>query len=394
MAAKRSRLWMGLGIGLVIAAGLTAAFWPRPTAVDTGVAGRGPMIATVEEEARTRVAETYVVTAPITGRLLRIELEPGDRVAAGQAVARMLAPAPPALDSRARAQAAAAVETAQAALANARASRESARTALGLAESEAARIEPLAGTGAVAEADIDRARAERARARSALASAEALTEQQEAELTRARAALIGAGASGGEAVSVTAPVTGQVLRVVQESATTLAAGQPILEIGDVTGGLEVVAELISAQALEVSPGDRVILDIPGAGRALEGVVARIDPSGFTKISALGVEEQRVNVVIAFSGPADGIGDGYRLNARIVVWEDENALTVPSSALFRHQEGWAVFRVASGRARLTPVQAGRNNGIEAQILDGLEPDAEVVLFPGPDLAGGMRVRRRE
>jgi HlyD family secretion protein len=182
----------------------------------------------------------------------------------------------------------------------------------------------------------------------------------------------------------------------QESETTVAAGQPILEIGNVSKDLEIVAELISTDAVQIAAGDRVIIDNWGGDTPLNGVVERVEPWGFTKFSALGVEEQRVNTIIRFVDPLDvrtGLGHGYRVEARIVVWESDGALTVPSSALFRHNGDWAVFAVSGGKAKLCLVEIGHNNGKLAEITDGLSEDAVVILYPGPDLSNGARVERR-
>lgn len=389
MAKKRSRLWIGGAIAAVVVVGLAVTFWPRGLPVDLGAVSKGAMIQTVDEEARTRVAEPYVVAAPITGRLERVTLEAGDHVSAGQIVARMT---PPELDERARGQAAATVSVAEAALQNARANARNAEQSLTLAESAYQRVAPLAGTGAVAPADIDRTKTERDNAKAAVDAANAAVNQQAASLAQARAALTGAGGKGG-AIPIAAPVSGAVLSVAEKSVTTLAAGQPILQVGDVSGGMEVLSEVLSSEALEVSAGDRVILDVPASDTTLAGTVTRVEPAGFTKISALGVEEQRVNVIIALTTIPANLGAGYRLNARIVVWEDKAALSAPSSALFRHEGGWAVFRIIGGRARLTPVEVGHNNGTQAQILKGLADGDTVVLFPGPELSDGSRVRKR-
>ena len=198
-------------------------------------------------------------------------------------------------------------------------------------------------------------------------------------------------------IPLRAPISGRILRVIQESETVLPAGTPILEIGDPLGDLEIVAELLSTDAVKVSPGDRVIVDKWGGDDPLEGRVEKIEPWGFTKYSALGVEEQRVNAVIQFSGPEDArvkLGHGFRVEARIVIWESEDALAIPSSAVFRHGDQWAVFAVDKERARLHIIDAGRNNGIMTEVRSGLEDGDSIILYPGNRVRDGARVKQRE
>ena len=200
-----------------------------------------------------------------------------------------------------------------------------------------------------------------------------------------------------ESIPLIAPISGQVLRVIQESETTLQAGTPVLEIGDVSNDLEIIAELLSTDAVQIEPGQRVIVEKWGGGEAIDAVVERIEPWGFTKFSALGVEEQRVNAIIQFTEPIgarEGLGHGYRVEARIVTWEDDDALIIPSSALFREQNDWAVFQVVRGKALLTKVDVAQNNGIEAAITGGLEDGATIILYPGSDLVDGARVKARD
>jgi HlyD family secretion protein len=204
------------------------------------------------------------------------------------------------------------------------------------------------------------------------------------------------GAESGAAVDMRAPVTGRILRVLQQSATTLQAGTPILELGDPENDLEIVVELLSSDAVKVAPGDRVIVTDWGQDSPLSGIVERVDPWGFTKYSALGVEEQRVNAVISFDSPQEaraGLGHGFRVEVQVVVWEDTNALTVPSSALFRNAGSWAVFVEEGGRVQERALSVGRDNGLRAQILEGISAGENVVLFPPAALASGDRVKRR-
>ncbi len=408
---RRSRAWITLGAGALLAAVLGYAFAPRPIVVDMGEAVRAPMAVSIDEEAKTRVRDAYVVSAPIAGRLLRVEVEPGDAVDGGETtIARMLPLNPSALDIRTREQARASVDVAEAALRVARADLNKAMADQELADHELDRSRALRKSGTVSQAALDQAERESRAAGASLDMAKAAISMREADLANARARLIsfGEGASGvagasagAEAIPLTAPVSGRILQVMQKSETTLAAGTPILEIGDIANDLEVVAELLSTDAVRVSPGDRVIVESWGGPNPLGGVVERVEPWGFTKYSALGVEEQRVKVIIRFTDlieRRESLGHGFRVETRIVVWEAEDALTVPSSALFRQGAGsvggWALFAVQDARARLTPVQVGRNNGVQAQILSGLDAGAEIVLYPGPGLADGAGVERRE
>ncbi len=407
MARRRSRAWITAGAGVLLAAGLIFAFWPRAAIVDMGDVTRGRLVVTIDEEAKTRVRDAYVVSAPIAGRLLRVEVEPGDAVEGGQStIARMLPTNPSALDIRTREQARAAVSAAEAALRVAHADFNKTMADKDLADLDMERARSLREGGHVSQAALDRAeRAQRA-ANASLDTAKAAISMREADLANARARLIsfterplpGADVTAGEdAIPLTAPVSGRILRVMQESETTLAAGTPILEIGDISNDLEIVAELLSTDAVQVAAGDRVIIENWGGPYPLNGVVERVEPWGFTKFSALGVEEQRVNAIINFTDPLEqrqSLGHGFRVEAQIVVWEAEDTLVVPSSALFREGGAWAVFAVQNGRVRSTEVDVGRSNGVHAEILGGLDVGQNVVLFPGAGLTDGSRVKRRQ
>lgn len=404
----RSLILAGIAAALVLLL-VFWAFWPRPAMVDTGEVTERPMIVTIDDEGRTRVRDAYVVSAPIAGRLLRVDVDPGDEVIGGESViARMLAAPPSALDARTREQARASVSAAEAALRLARADLNSALADQDLATVEFNRAESLRRTGAGSQATLDRARRQKRAADATVDTARAAISMREAELANARARLIDfrddPGAPGnsadtpseGTSIPLQAPITGRVLRVMEESETTLSPGQPILELGDVSNDLEVIAELLSSDAVQIETGDRVIIDNWGGEGPLNGVVDRVEPWGFTKFSALGVEEQRVNTIIRFTDPIEArraLGHGYRVEVRIVVWEDEAALTVPSAALFRKDGGWAVFAFRDGRAQVTPVEVSRNNGRLAAIASDLEAGTEVILYPGPDLEDGMRVKSR-
>jgi HlyD family secretion protein len=389
-------------------AGALLLWWiwrPRPIAVDVATVRRGPMVVTVDEEGETRVRERYVVAAPTSGRLLRIRLDEGDPVAAGAAVAR-IEPAP--LDPRDLAAAEARLEAAEATRRAASARMGRAEAALAQARRDAARTEQLHRAGTISDDAREKAR---------LAETSAVREHEEArfaadaaahEIEAARALLIAASAgappsgdgprsgppcaSGAPCIEARAPVAGQVLRVLEESERIVVAGTPLLEVGD-PAALEIVSDLLSRDAVRVRPGARVLVEDWGGLGALEARVRLVEPSGFTKISALGVEEQRVNVVSDLVEPEPRLGDGYRVEVRVVVWEGADVVQAPASALFRAGEDWAVFVVEGGRARRRVVEVGEQGTFEAAVRDGLAEGETVVLHPSDRLRDGARVSPR-
>lgn len=410
MAANRrhSRPILTAGAALIVAAALAGAFWPRPSLVDIAAVRSGHMAVTIDEEGRTRVREPYVVSSPVAGELQRVEVQPGDKVVQGETLVAEMRPAnPAALDIRTREQARAAVGAAEAALRVARSDLKTAEARRDFAQSELDRIRKLVERRIVSQVALERAEQEARIADAQLGTYQASISMREAEVNNALAQLIGfddlglAAAVGTDTlvvptISIRAPIDGTILRVLHKSATTLPAGEAILEIGDVAGDLEVVADLLSSDAVQVRRGDRVAIVNWGGGRDLQGRVGRIDPYGYTRHSALGVEEQRVETIIDFTDPeADrgGLGHGFRVEVRIVVWERPDAVIVPSSALFRDGGDWAVFVVQDGRAALRKIGLGRNNGRDAEVLDGLAPGDMVVLFPSSGLADGARVAQR-
>lgn len=405
-AKKRSRRILTTIVALLIAGALTAAFWPRPTMVDLGEVTRGPMMVTIDEEGRTRVAEAYIVSTPVAGRLQRVQVDPGDPVVRGETVVALMLPTnPAALDVRTREQAQAAVQAAEAALRVARADRNAAIANRDLAQAELSRGEQLAVQQIVSQAALDRARQNLRVSEASVETAVAAIAVREADLANARAQLIGFEDQGlataignprSDDIPLYAPADGRILRIMQQSETTLPAGAPIMEIGDVEGELEVVVDLISSDAVQVETGNQVIIDDWGGPSALAGEVRRIDPFGITQFSALGVEEQRVPVTVALTGPPEerrALGHGYRVEARIVVWQDDEALRVPSSALFRTGDDWSVFVAENGRAELRTIQIDRNNGIIAEVLDGLAPEDQVVLYPSAAIEDGVSIAER-
>lgn len=385
MKNRRLSHWLA-GAGALLA--LALAFRPRPVVVETALVTRGPMSVTVDEEGRTRVRERFVVAAPIGGRLNRITLHEGDPVTPATVLARIV-PAP--LDPRALAQAQARLRGAEAARLAASAREETARAAFDQAHRDRGRAEELGREGLEPVEGRERAASREVAAASELAAARHASESSAQEVAEARAALLAsspATARTGAGVPVVSPVKGTLLRVLQESDRVVAAGTPLFEIGDL-GDIEVVAELLSSDALRVSPGS--VMRISGLGPAeVRARVRRVEPAAFTKVSALGVEEQRVVVVGDFVEPPAGTGDGYRVEVRVVVWESANALIVPGSALFREGAAWRAFVIDKGRAAARTVDVGHRTSTEVEVRGGLEEGERVVLYPGDRVREGLRV----
>ncbi len=388
---KNRSVWL---MALVVAALLAVALWPQAVVVDTAAVSRGPLVVTIDEEGETRLHHRFVVSAPVAGRILRIDLEPGDPVVKDETVvARMLADPPALLDERSRAEAEAAVRAAQGALGGARAEARRAQTAQKLAATELEREEELNRAGLTTRQNLDARVAAARAADEARRAADFTVAGAAAELARARARLMpSTPGSGDRQLAITAPVTGVVLRRFRESEAVVPAGEPLVELGD-PGELEVVSDLLSTDAVRVRPGMPASVEQFGGEHPLSARVRLVEPAGFTKVSALGVEEQRVNVVLDFDDLAAAstmLGDAYRVEVRIAIWEGESVLRVPTGALFRAGSDWAVYVVDGGRARQTIVQVGQRTPQQAEILSGLAEGQIVVLHPGDMLTSGARV----
>jgi HlyD family secretion protein len=389
-------------IGALVAAVLVYAFLPQAVPADLAEVSRGALRVTVDDEGQTRVKEVYVVSAPVAGRVLRIDRHVGDPVTAGETVLATIQPtAPTFLDLRGKRQAEAAVHAAEAALQLAEAELVRAQADLEFARSDLARARKLASGDTISQKALDNAKRDFKTSEAAVAAAEATLRVKSFDLETARATLIepgseiAAGPVENCCVSVRAPVDGRVLRLVQESEAVIAAGAPLVEIGD-PRDLEIVVDLLSRDAVRIREGAEVAIDEWGGERVVGGRVRRIEPTGFTKVSALGIEEQRVNVIIDFTDPPErwkSLGHGYRVEARIVVWQDENVLKVPVSALFRNGEDWAVFVVSETRAHLRKVTVGQRNSFVAQVVEGLEAGERVVLYPSDRIFDGVAVTAR-
>lgn len=388
-----------LKIGLVVL-GIGAIVWwvmtPAAVPADFAEVGRGDLQVTVNEEGRTRVRDRFVVSAPLPGRMQRIELEPGDPVVAGKTVVARFQPSDPALlDVRTRAELEARVKAAESALGGARADRERTRAELAFAQSELERARTLVKEKVIAPRELEGAERQAEALVRALQSAEFAVSTAQHQLEVARASLIQTRSARAAAIPLYSPVDGVVLRRLQESETIVPTGQPLVEIGDIDD-LEIVSDLLSSAAVQVSPGQPVLIEQWGGARPLNGRVRLVEPSGFTKISALGVEEQRVNAIIDFADPPESrpnIGDGYRVEVRIVVASRPNVLKVPTSSLFRHEGEWAVYVVENARAARRRVAIGERNGLEAEVTDGLAGGERIIVFPSDAVADGVKVTPR-
>jgi len=393
-----------LAVGVPLLAGLAYAFRPQPVPVDLVTIGRGVMTVTVDDEGWTRVRDLFVVSTPVAGRTLRVAVRAGDPVVEGEtAIATILPSDPSFLDVRSRTQAEAALEAANAALTLADAEVAKARAELDFARSDLERTRTLAQSKTASPRALDLAVLEVRTREAALATAEADRRMRQHQVATARAALIdpsgvSPGVAAGSAaccVTVRAPVTGRILRLMTQSEGVVAAGTPIAEIGDVRD-LEILVQLLSTEAVRISEGAPVRIEQWGGGTVLAGRVRRIEPYGFTKVSALGIEEQRVNVIIDFTDDHErwaALGHGYRVEVRIVVWQGADVMTLPMGALFRDGGQWAVFVEAQGRAQRRPVTLGWMNGVEAEVRGGLEPGERIVLHPSDRVVDGIRITGR-
>ncbi len=380
----------------VIAAAVYFSLAPRPILVEAVEARRGPIQVSIVEEGKTRVADRYIVSAPVAGSLRRLNFKVGDQVRSGQTLARIDPPPAAALDSRARAESQARVDVASASLERAKEDVETARSDVRYWETELPRIRDGVDAGVTARERLDQAVADERRAKTVLRAAEQQVEVAKSELEAARVQLKFAAAAtadrSGSSVAVRAPVAGRVLEIMQESETVVSAAQPLVAIAD-PNGLEVEVEVLSSDAVQIGEGMRVLLERWGGPKPLEAVVRRVEPVAFTKISALGVEEQRVLIIVDIASPKEewlSLGDQYRVEARFILSEDNDVLQVPSSALFRHENGWAVFRAGAEAAATQPVEVGRRSGLTAEILSGLAPGDRIVNHPSDTVADGSLI----
>lgn len=385
---------LALWIVVLLAVGAAAAWALRPVPVPVTMARvtRGALASTVSGEGRTRVKDLYVVAAPVDGRLERITVKPGDSVKVDDVILTIKPAASRPLDPRSRAEANAAVAAAKAAVARAVATEEEARVAVEHTDSQVETTRKLVQRSAAAPDDLLHLGHQAQMHRSALDAAVAAVGQARAELVRAQAVL-GTATDPGQTTSVQSPVTGRILRVLRESAGPVAAGTPLIEVGDVTR-LEVAADLLSSDAAAVREGARATVTGWGGPQPLAARVRQIDPAAFTKVSALGLEEQRVRIVLDLGeAPPLGLGHDYRVEVAVVVWEGRDVLRVPSTSLFRVGDRWSAFRVADLRAHRIPIELGPTDGTWAVVTSGLKDGDEVITQPSDVIVDGTRVIRR-
>lgn len=391
----RRRIVLGL-IAVLVAWGLFQGFRPQPVEVDLGVAGRAPLRVTIEQEGRTRVVDRYVVTAPVNGYARRIRLDVGDAVERGATLVELEPLRAESLDLRRRAEAEARIAAAESSVSAAEQRANAAASNASLAQKELQRVRALRLTGHVSAAAEDRAASEDERSAAELRSAQFAVSTARHELLAARTTLkYAARGSSAEAVAVRAPVAGRVLKIARKSEGTVIAGQSLIEIGD-PRALEVEVDLLSADAVRIHPGARVVFERCGGEGALEGAVRMIKPAGFTKVSALGVEEQRVWAIVSFTSPYaqwKHLGDGYRVEASFVLWEANDVLQIPASSLFRDGDGWAAFAIEQGKAVKRSVRVGQRNGLSAQIISGIESGERVIAHPDDRVRQGVSVTAR-
>ena len=374
-----SRILWG-GAGLALAAGLIWLMWPRPKTVDTTVIDRGAVVHSLSDEGRTRIHDVFVIATPVAGDLQRITVEPGDRVRRGDIVAVLKPVTPALLDARTAGQTQAAVAAAEAAV-------RAAEASLALARRDQARTVTLFAKGYAAQAAVDTAKA-------TVDAAVAAHAARLADLRQARMAASTPGQSAAGTVDVRSPASGRVLQLFQQSEAVTAAGAPLLNVGD-PAGVEIIAEFLSQDAVKMHPGDAAYVENGGGTRPLPAVVTRVEPNAHTKVSALGVEEQRVNVIARLTDLADAppLGHGFRVDLKVVVANQANAVRIPVDALVRTGSGWSVFRVTDGRAHLTPVSVGDAGDGYRAVSGGVAAGDRVVLFPGDTLRDGDAVKVR-
>ena len=397
--ARARRFRQGLGI-MVIAAGLVLAalaLRAKPVGVDAAEAVVGPLTVSIEESGRTRVKDRYVVSAPTTGRLSRVWLEPGDAVTQGDTLAEISPSSSPLIDQRSRAEAEARLGAARSALGQARVRVARAVAAREQAERELERSRKLGAAGALSPRELEIAEFALRLQVEEVASGEFAVKVAAEEVRLASAALEQReGSPERYHIDVLAPASGRVLRVLQESAGLVQAGTPLIEVGD-PAALEVVVDLLTTDAVHVTPGTPAQIVGWGGDHELAARVIRVEPSGFTQLSALGVDEQRVNVILGISAPRSewaALGDGFHVEARLVLWRGEQVLQVPALAVLRQGGGSAVFSIEGDRARLVPVVIGHRGDIQVEVESGLSAGNRVIVHPGDRIKDGVRVEQLE
>ena len=399
-SSKRILLWTLIFAAIAIGIGLTLL--PQPVTVDLVTLRTAPMRVTVDEEGETRIHDLFVLSAPVAGRVRRIEAHAGDEVVANDTVVALIEPGDPTfLDPRSEVQARAAVRAAESAQTLAASEVELAQAELEFAQAEHRRARELIAMGTITRHESDAAERAFKTSRAALATAQAGLEMRTFELEQARAQLLSPAetqfnrSADCPCVVVRSPVTGRVLRIINASERIVQSGEPLVEIGD-PRDLEIATDYLSTDAVQIQAGQPVIIDNWGGQETLSGVVRSVEPYGFKKISALGIEEQRVNVIIDLTDTAERwskLGHGYQVETRVVIWASPDALSVPLTALFRDGNQWAVFTAEQERAVLRHVTLGRRNGLLAEVASGLDAGSQVVVHPSNRVVDGVRLASR-
>lgn len=392
---------------LLVLGGICAAIYqamqPQPVKVDLAAVQRDSLRVTIDEDGKTRIKERYVVSTPLAGRLLRVDIDPGDPVAAGSLPIAVIEPNDPQLLNPRELAAAEALErAAEAKLQRAAPLVASARAELDFAESELARQRELRRSGATTTTGVQDAERRYRTTTQAFRAASFAADIARFELEQAKAALMPSRTAPGSnseptwRFDVCSPIAGKVLRVFQESSAVVTPGTPLLEVGDPTD-LELEIDVLSSDAVQIQPGDDVVIEHWGGDHPLHGSVRLVEPSAFTKVSALGVEEQRVNVIIDLTDPVEKrptLGDGFRVEVKIVVWEGPDVLQVPISALFREDDDWLVFRKDGDRAASQIVEVGHRNKVAAEILSGLDEDDQVIVHHSDQITDQVLIEPRD
>jgi HlyD family secretion protein len=378
-----------------LALAVSALVWvllrPTPVLVEISKAARGPMRVTVDEDGETRAHDRFVIAAPIPGRMLRVELEEGDSVRENQVIA-MIEPLP--LNQQQQEEVLGRVASAEAAKRQSDARAAHAREDYEQSRRDRERAEQLGRERVISAQALEQARNAEVTSGEELEAARFNALAAAAEVKVARAGLVGIGdmSAPRKVISLHAPIAGRVLRVVEKSERVVQAGAPLVVLGD-PGRIEIVTDVLTTDAVNIKPGATAFLEAWGGDHPLRAKVRLVEPAGFTKISALGVEEKRVNVIADFIDPADGLGDGFRVETRIVTWESPDILKIPGSAAFRERDGWSVFVLDNGRARRHAIEIGHRNQTEAEVLSGITAGEDVILHPSNQLREGVRVRRQ-
>ena len=402
MTAAHKRIMIWFVLGAILATSLLLLFWPRAVAVDLAAVTPGSLVVTIDEEGETRVRDTFVLSAPVAGRMSRIDAEVGDAVIARKTIIAKFEPIDPVLlDVRSLAQARAGVRAAEATEKLVLANLSQAQAEFEFADAELARAHQLRKEKMISIHEVDIAIRNAKTTHAALDTTAAALTVSRHDLERVRAQLLSPTDERVDhdqqaIVTVLAPINGQILRLLRESEGIVAAGEPLVEIGD-TDDLEIIVDLLSTDAVQVRPDQRVIINHWGGSGELKGKVRRVEPFAVTKVSALGIEEKRVNVIIDLISPAEqrlGLGHGFQLEVRIVLSEDDSTLTVPLTALFRDGDQWAVYVESRGRAVQRTVSLGRQTSLEAEITKGIESGEHIVLYPSDRVSNNTRIANRQ